>query len=263
MFFKKYRIYENKLSEHIRDDNPLKQKLVEMETSTDKHPVYSFLSIGLLIYIWLFLIRLIYEKNSYYKLGIVIVFFTTIVAFLTYKKQYLPGDDEKHSKYSFVILIISFLLSFSIPSLNSHTLSLKEMVYEFSFAKVNNASYIALSILAFFNLGIFMSYSSCPYNIYRAFYSVNCTYKKKQSMEAIVKSYRILPFLGIIVLLYLVYMSFIPAEDDFQQKLKKVSMIYYLYFPQVVAVSYSLRRYCKKYFNYTKVSKGKQNENFR
>ena len=241
MFFKKYRIYENKLSEHIRDDNPLKQKLVEMETSTDKHPVYSFLSIGLLIYIWLFLIRLIYEKNSYYKLGIVIVFFTTIIAFL----------------------IISFLLSFSIPSLNSHTLSLKEMVYEFSFVKVNNASYIALSILAFFNLGIFMSYTSCPYNIYRAFYSVNCTYKKKQSMEAIVKSYRILPFLGIIVLLYLVYMNFIPAEDDFQQKLKKVSMIYYLYFPQVVAVSYSLRRYCKKYFNYTKVSKGKQNENFR
>lgn len=40
---------KNKLSEQLSDDNPLKQKLINMETPTEHHPVYSFLSIGLLI----------------------------------------------------------------------------------------------------------------------------------------------------------------------------------------------------------------------
>ena len=67
MLFKKYTVYENKLSEQLSDDNPLKQKLINMETPTDHHPVYSFLSIGLLIYIWVFLMIILYEKSYGYK----------------------------------------------------------------------------------------------------------------------------------------------------------------------------------------------------
>ena len=50
MLFKKYTVYENKLSEQLSDDNPLKQKLIDMETPTDKHTLYLILVYSLFIY---------------------------------------------------------------------------------------------------------------------------------------------------------------------------------------------------------------------
>lgn len=35
MFFKQYTLYENKLSQQLEDDNPYKNKLIEMETDNN------------------------------------------------------------------------------------------------------------------------------------------------------------------------------------------------------------------------------------
>ena len=36
MFFKQYTLYENKLSQQLEDDNPYKNKLIEMETEKNE-----------------------------------------------------------------------------------------------------------------------------------------------------------------------------------------------------------------------------------
>lgn len=251
MFFKKYIIYENKLSEQLSDNNPLKQKLIEMETPTGKHPVYTFLSIGLLIYIWLFLAMIVYQKAYGYKLSIVVVLYTTICAFLTYKKEYLPSYNEKYNKSGFIILIISVILSLIVSSINDihFSFSIREIVSEFSFLEINDASYLGLSTMSFLTLGVFLSYVSSPYHIYRAFYSVNKTYRQNRSMRYIVKSYPIISFIGIFILFYAINLTFVPAKDDFQQKLKIFVMIYYLYFPRLLAVNHSLTKYARNNLN--------------
>lgn len=70
MFFKKYDLYENKLSEQLQDDNPYKKKLIQMETPTEKHPIYTGLVWGLLIYSWIFLSFCVINKliNLFYTI---------------------------------------------------------------------------------------------------------------------------------------------------------------------------------------------------
>lgn len=86
MLFKKYTVYENKLSEKLSDDNPLKQKLISMETPTEHHPVYSFLIFILIAYCLIFYITLIRE-NAYglflSTINLLVVIFFIII---TYKK---------------------------------------------------------------------------------------------------------------------------------------------------------------------------------
>ena len=65
MLFKNYNVYENKLSEQLENDNPYKKKLIQMETPTDKHPIYSGLVFGLLTYSWIFFIVLLYNQIKY------------------------------------------------------------------------------------------------------------------------------------------------------------------------------------------------------
>ena len=65
MLFKNYNVYENKLSEQLENDNPYKKKLIQMETPTDKHPIYSGLVFGLLTYSWILFIVLLYNQIKY------------------------------------------------------------------------------------------------------------------------------------------------------------------------------------------------------
>lgn len=56
MFFKKYIVHENKLSEQLSDDSLYKKKLIQMETPAKTHPIYTGLVLGLLVYSWIFLL---------------------------------------------------------------------------------------------------------------------------------------------------------------------------------------------------------------
>ena len=62
MFLKRYNLYENKLSKQLSDDNPYKKKLIQMETPAEKHPIYTGVVWGLLIYSWIFFIFLFYKQ---------------------------------------------------------------------------------------------------------------------------------------------------------------------------------------------------------
>ena len=89
MLFKKYTVYENKLSEQLSDDNPLKQKLIDMETPTNKHTLYLILVYSLFIYCCLFLITMCYFKSYAYKECILVMFFSTFCLYITNKKNIL------------------------------------------------------------------------------------------------------------------------------------------------------------------------------
>ena len=111
MLFKKYTVYENKLSEQLSDDNPLKQKLINMETPTDHHPVYSFLSIGLLIYIWVFLMIILYEKSYGYKWNIFPVILATFCFRNGYKRNNILCLDHRSNITNNIILYSAFFYS--------------------------------------------------------------------------------------------------------------------------------------------------------
>ena len=54
MFFKKYIVHENKLSEQLSDDSLYKKKLIKMETTAKTHTIYTGLVLGFLVYSWIF-----------------------------------------------------------------------------------------------------------------------------------------------------------------------------------------------------------------
>ena len=108
MFFKSYNIYENKLSEKLSDDNPYKKKLIEMETPSEKHPIYTGLVWGLLIYSWIFFIVLLYKQinlSYLYNLKLVIssanIIFVTLAICLCYKKK-LPHRNKSNISSQFI-----------------------------------------------------------------------------------------------------------------------------------------------------------------
>ena len=110
MLFKKYTVYENKLSEKLSDDNPLKQKLIDMETPTDKHTLYLVLVYSLFIYCCLFLITMCYFKSYAYKECILVMFFSTFCLYITNKKNILELSKNTHILILGGAVLISILL---------------------------------------------------------------------------------------------------------------------------------------------------------
>ncbi len=178
MLFKKCELIENKLSEKISDSNPLKDKLIEMETPSDNSPIYSFLSIGLLIYVWLFLFTLIYKQANGIGYAIFSVVFTTICFVFVYKKPYLISD-KKNLKIT-IIYIITFLLSIALAISHKDSFSFHEIANTFLFClEINTKSYMALSVLSSLTLGISLSYILSPYEGYKRYSSYTEKNEKK------------------------------------------------------------------------------------
>lgn len=114
MFFKKYNLYENKLSEQLDDSNPYKKRLIQMETPSEKYPIYTVLVWGLLIYGWIFFVVLLYKQvnqSVLYNLKIAIstgsIIFVTLSIWFCYKKDYLIGINPTYRRNSYIIFIIS------------------------------------------------------------------------------------------------------------------------------------------------------------
>ena len=126
MFFKPYNVYENKLSEKLDDDNPLKKKLIKMETPTDKHPIYTGLVWGLLIYSWIFFIFLFYKQinlSALYNLKIAIstgsIIFVTFSIWLCYKKGYFITINPIHRRNAYIIFAFSIIFSILVEAADS------------------------------------------------------------------------------------------------------------------------------------------------
>lgn len=140
MFFKKYDLYENKLSEQLQDDNPYKKKLIQMETPTEKHPIYTGLVWGLLIYSWIFFIVLCYKQinqSVLYNLKIAIsagsIIFVSFSIWICYKKDYLIGVNPKYRRNSYIIFALSVVFSVLIEGIDSGNATKTEILETFCF----------------------------------------------------------------------------------------------------------------------------------
>lgn len=265
MFFKQYTLYENKLSQQLEDDNPYKKKLIQMETPSSKHPIYSTLVLGLLIYSWIFFVVLFYtqiNQSALYNLKLVIstcsIVFVTLSIRICYKKDYIVSNNFIHQRVLYIIFFIATIISILIASLDSGDMSFLEILQTFCIVfKVNDKSYIALVILLYITLGITLSYHTCPYIIYRVFYSVNKTHKEYVNEKKFINKCMPLFCICFVAYLPLIYTTFNPAKDNFAFMIKNLSTVslfgliplcililqakrYYYFFEQ--AIKYSRRQ---------------------
>ncbi len=233
MFFKQYNLYENKLSEQLEDDNPYKKKLIQMETPTSKHPIYSTLVLGLLIYSWIFFIVLFYKQinqSALYNLKMVIstcsLIFVTFSIWVCYKKDYIADNRFIYQRNLYIIFFIATLFSIIIASLDSGNISFPEILRTFCiFCTVSEKSYISFIVLLYITLGITLSYNTCPYTVYRIFYSVNKTHKEYVNEKKFINKCIPLFCICLVAYLPLIYTTFNPAKDNFAFMIKNFSTV--------------------------------------
>lgn len=236
MFFKSYNVYENKLSEKLNDDNPYKKKLIEMETPAEKHPIYTGLVWGLLIYSWIFFMVLSYHQIRYTTImaelnlwGTVLnMIFITGSIMICYKKGYLIGINPAYRRNSYIIfaIVLFFSILFTIKPSGSE-MSGEEILKTFCFfCDINDKSYLALNITSYCSLGIAISYYSCPYEIYRTFYSVHQTYHEYKSEKILINKSMIFLFLCLLVIVPCIYQIFNPVKDSFEMRLRNLSLFF-------------------------------------
>ena len=243
MLFKKYTVYENKLSEKLSDDNPLKQKLINMETPTDHHPVYSFLIFILIAYCLIFYITLISE-NAYglflSTINLLVVIFFIII---TYKKNYLTGSNPKYRKNTYIIAIICTILSIWLANKDSTLFSWNEIGYSFLFFQISSKSYIAFAIILYTTLGISLSYYSCPYELYRSFHSANKTYEPQKDEKILINKSFGLAILCCVLIWKIIYNAFNPSHDSFDDLLKKLSIFAICFWIPIFISTYQTKKY--------------------
>lgn len=138
MFFKRYSPLENKLSKQLSNDNPYKKKLIQMETPTKKHPIYTGLVWGLLIYSWIFFIVLFYKQinqSILYNLKMAIstgsIIFVTLSVWICYKKDYLIGINPAYRRNSYIIFALSTIFSILIEAADSEGAAQTEIIETF------------------------------------------------------------------------------------------------------------------------------------
>ncbi|MDD4556604.1 MAG: hypothetical protein PHE89_04685 [Alphaproteobacteria bacterium] len=241
MIFKKCELIENKLSEKISDKNPLKNKLIEMETPKNKSPIYSFFSFGLLTYIWLFLLTLIYKQANEIGYALFSVIFTNICFFLVYKRTYLTSG-KKNLKIS-IINIATFLLSIALAISHKDSFSFHKIADTFLFfLEINNKSYIAISVLSFIFLGIGFSYLNSPYEAYRILYSSNCKYSKND-INRTISQYFILCIFMILMIIPIIHLVFNAAEGNKANLLKNLALNYFLFIFPLTTIIFQAKNY--------------------
>ena len=173
-----------------------------METPTDHHPVYSFLSIGLLIYIWVFLMIILYEKSYGYKWNIFPVILATFCFRNGYKRNNILCLDHRSNITNNIILYSAFFYSMLMviydPRANIPSEEIKNFYIFFTnngLKKFNYNTYVCLNILSYTTIGVILSYCNCTYFLYRSFYS----FKKDNPNSHLYRNYlifsSIFPFL--------------------------------------------------------------------
>lgn len=232
MFLKRYNLYENKLSKQLSDDNPYKKKLIQMETPAEKHPIYTGVVWGLLIYSWIFFIFLFYKQinlSALYNLKMAIstgsIIFVTLSIWICYKKDYLVTITPIYRRNAYIIFAFSIIFSILLETADSGSATKTEIIETFFFFyTINPKSYIALAIISYIALGVATSYYSCPYEVYRGFYSVHQTYKEYKTERIFINKGIKFLFLSILAFFPFLYAAFNPAKDSFASLMKNVSI---------------------------------------
>lgn len=252
MLFRAQKIKEDKLSEKISDDNPYKQKLIDMEKPVTSTPIYSFIVISLLVYIWCFLSAMIYFQAPYLKLSIFVVVFSTVCIFFSYKKNFLSSN--KHNLINYIFLIMFSIISIYIGISDVGTYSNKQIIYSFLFIfEVNNKSYIALSILSFLAFGVSKTYPVPYYEIYRRFYD---HYRNDSTnLNRSINKIKLLFVLGIVFVPLAFQNAFNIYTDSYNRSIKCFSVLYFAAFPELVYFGHALTKYYGTYKKAKKVNK--------
>ena len=235
MFFRQHKIYENRLSEQISDDNPYKKKLIEMETPSHNHPIYSALVFGLLGYSWLFFFVLLYKLAYiqemsetdflYVIISAVNIIFITITIIIVYGKDYLISVNPQYNFRIYIIAVISYILSIIIAVADTGSASWHEIFMSFCFwDDINKKSYIALAIVLYLALGISLFYYSSPYFLYRSFYSIHKEFPELKNVEKSINKGFYLFLLFLIASPLLMKIAFVPPRDGFSIILKFSSL---------------------------------------
>lgn len=247
MLFKKYDVYENKLSEKLSDDNPYKKKLIEMETPKDRHPVYSFLIFFLSAYCLAFLGIILYHGTYGSVFSIINLAFVFCCIALTYKKDYLIGINPKYRRNSYIIYFFVFCFSWTIAVTDHGTASYGEILDLLLLKTINHKSYIALALVAYITLCISMSFYNCSYELYRVFYSLQKTYKFYKDDNIIIRKNYPFIFFSIVIFPILLLLTFNEIEKGDLNYLKKLSFVFICYSIQYCTSVVLASKYFKKF----------------
>lgn len=256
MFFQKYDIYENKLSEQLPSSSPFKSKLEAMETPKDSAPVYSFLVKGLLAYAWIFFIFLLFNSDTdqpWTKIRLIIsalnITFVTFCIRLCYKKDYLIGCVPSYRRNSYIMAFLVLVLSAVVAAADKGKANWLEILNAFNPLQLSGKSYIALAALLYVALGIAISYYSCPYYIYRAQFSIMKTHKLEDKHFGSGIRYVLASIIYPLILLMLIFELFnTPDITEEPSRLKPISLLgIYIFIP-----SYASLHTGEKYYRYFK-----------
>lgn len=260
MFFKKYIVHENKLSEQLSDDSLYKKKLIQMETPAKTHPIYTGLVLGLLVYSWIFFIVLFYKQinqSALYNLKLAISFgciiFVSLSIWICYKKDYLIGINPTYRRNSYIIFALAALFSVLIEATDSGKATKTEIIETFFFFyTINPKSYIALAIISYVALGVAFSYYSCPYELYRGFYSVNRIYGGYPNESKFINKCILPCYIFLLAFFPLIYKAFNPAKDSFAFNIKLFSLWAIGGTIPICTATFLGKKYCKYFEKATK-----------
>lgn len=247
MLFKPYDVYENKLSEKLPDDNPYKKKLIEMETPKDKHPVYSFLIFSLSAYCLVFLWIMLYNGVYGSLLSVLNLAFVFYCISITYKKDYLIGINPKYRRNTYIIYFFVFCFSWLISATDYGYASYDDIIDLLVLKTINHKSYIALALVAYTALGISMSFYNCPYELYRAFYSLQKTYSFYKNDNVIIRKFYPFLFVFTLALPFSIFIAFNKTENKDLLWLKNISFIIICISTQYFAGIILARKYFKSF----------------
>lgn len=242
MFFKKYNLYENKLSEQLSDDNPYKEKLIQMETPSDKHTLYFILVYGLFLYCWIFLFVMLYKESYGYEASIFVMLFATLCLYFTKKKNSLTLPKKVHALILGCALMISIVLEVSDKT-NIFFHSIWEPFL--FFIEINRKSYIALAILAFCMVGISLCYTDSVCEVYKHFDNFQKQNKRNLTVKDIINANYDFAFVLCLISPYMVYIALDEAQDFYRLNLKLLSLAVFIELPAYIHRSFLAKRYLR------------------
>ena len=243
MFFNKCDIHENKLSEQLADDNPYKKKLIAMKTPKEKNPIYSTLVFSLLAYCWVFWGILFFNKIYGYSIATVSMLYVIITLFFTYKKKHLI---LMHCNLAFLFrFVIACFISILIGLADKGNISMYDLIKTFIFLEINSKSYIALTFLLFFLLGISYCYNNSISEIYNYFCDFQRKNKLNRTLESTINFDYFFSILVVISIPFALYIAFNEDSDAFNKKLKLLSLTHVSYATPYVYRTLLCKRYIR------------------
>ena len=176
MFFVLKKIYEDKLSEKIKTDGWAKRKLIKMETPTKNSLIYSFFSIGLLAYCWIYQLWLMYNNAYAFEYSLFAVLIASYAFKVWYKKMHaFQLDEDGHKKMKqLTSIIFTFCIVMIIKDpIENLNYDIGKHIWDGFIINTKNPinnSYIHCILISFLSIGTAITYFDCKYKCYQYMY---------------------------------------------------------------------------------------------